>query len=112
MIEAFGDDGGAPHETSMNFDGENVRPFLVQIEERLSLGLDIDALARFAAETPVEVDRSLTVDVWYDGGEVPLTFGVFMDDVDAPDLSFSAPSKPLVDAIDAELERFADLHGL
>lgn len=100
------------HEASMNLDLRHVRPFLLQLDGRLALGFDVEKLARFAAQTPLERERSLTVKVKFSGHTVPLEFRVFMDDVEAPDLYFFTPSADLSRAIDAELADFAEQNGL
>ncbi|KLE34276.1 hypothetical protein [Aurantiacibacter luteus] len=99
-------------EASMNFDLENVRPFLQRLHERRGIGLDVDALARFAEETEPEDEREMRRDFTYEGRTVPVRFSVFMDDIDAPDLYFYAPDKALIDAIDAEYVVFCDELGI
>ncbi|MCW5572997.1 MAG: hypothetical protein KIT37_08200 [Steroidobacteraceae bacterium] len=99
-------------EASMNFDLENVEPFLIQAEAALGLGLPVAELAAFARDTPVEAERVRTLRVPFGGTTVPLEFRVFMDDIDAPDLYFFTPSKGLADAIQAELQQFASDRGL
>ena len=106
------DDRPAVHEASMNFDLRHVRPFLLQLDGSLSLRLDVEKLASFAARTPLERERSLMVKVRFSRHTVPLEFRVFMDDVEAPDLYFFTPSADLSEAIDAELAKFAEQNGL
>ena len=102
----------ATYESSMNFDLENVRPFLQRLHERRGIGLDVDALVRFAEETPVEEERGMQRGCTFEGRTIPLRFSVFMDDVDAPDLYFYAPDKALIDTIDAEFGAFCEELGL
>ena len=100
------------YETSMNFDLENVGPFLDQLENRLHLGLPVADLVMFTRSTAVESENTRTLSVKYRGEVTRLDYRVFMDDIDAPDLYFGTSSKELSEAIDAELRQFADERGL
>jgi hypothetical protein len=100
------------HEASMNFDMENVKPFLERINSKLSLGLDSDKLTKFTMETEFDQERSLHLIVKFQGKPVRLEYGVFMDDIDAPDLSFFSDSPQLAELIQSELEVFAEELGI
>lgn len=99
-------------EASMNFDSENVEPFLNQLNERLALDLPVAKLLELTLSTRVDDERSTTIDVLFDGSRTRLEYRVFMDDVDAPDLSFFTPSSALAKAIDSQLREFADARGM
>jgi hypothetical protein len=100
------------YEASMNFDLENVAPFLQRLNANLSLGLDVPSLAQFTAQTELEDERSVVVTANFDGDPVELEYRVFMDDVDAPDLYFFTPQESLAEAIGAQLDAFADELGI
>lgn len=115
-----GDAGGAATatsgseliEASMNFDLENVRPFLERLRDRRGIGFDVDALAEFATGTPVNDERQMQVAVLFADRPVDITYSVFMDDIDAPDLYFFCKDQPLIDAINAEWEDFTEELGI
>ena len=99
-------------EASMNFDLENVEPFLTQLESRLNLGLPVPELVAFTQSTAIDDERVSTLSVRFGGEVISLDYRVFMDDVDAPDLYFFTASEELCKAIGAELSDFAEKHGL
>lgn len=96
----------------MNFDLENVEPFLTRINNRLNLNLPIDKLVWMTHETTIENEQSMTVQVTFENSKIQLEYRVFMDDIDAPDLYFFTPSKNLAESIEAELEAFSDELGI
>jgi hypothetical protein len=100
------------HEASMNFDLENVAPFLKRINSRFNLNLPVDELVKMTYQTKMETEQSRTIQVTFDGLQTQLEYRVFMDDIDAPDLYFFTPSKDLAEAIDDQLVAFADELGI
>ncbi|WP_047093300.1 hypothetical protein [Aurantiacibacter marinus] len=100
------------YEASMNFDLEMVREFLDQIEDELELGLEVDDLFDFTENTDVEDERQRTFDVEFRGDDVSMTYVVFMDDIDAPDVAFFVSDEELADAINKQMEAFCQKHGL
>jgi len=99
----------ALEEASMNFDCEEVRPFLERLTSKLCIlqPNDIDRLAREIAVVPVSRVGRWTFDVVYKQRDVPLEVRAAMEDVDAPDVYFfTAPE--LADQIQAEMRAFAD----
>ncbi len=72
-------------EASTNFDLVDVKPFLARIDSELGLGLPIAELVAFTQMTPVETERSRSLAVTFRDTSVPLTYRVFMDDIDAPE---------------------------
>ena len=100
------------HEASMNFDMENVKPFLERANKNLKLGLNIEQLIKHTSSVRPESEKSISLQATYLGKSIPLTYKVFMDDINAPDLYFFTPSKGLADALNNELVRFADELGI
>ena len=100
------------NEASMNFDMENVEPFLSRLEANLALGLPVQDLVAMTRSVEIEAEVSRTFPVTFSSSPATLEYRVFLDDVGAPDLYFLTTSKPLADAIQAELKQFADDNGL
>lgn len=99
-------------EVSMNFDLENVRPFLVRVRDVRGIGIDVDALHQHAAETPLDEERRIEVGATYDGRKVAVHYVVYMDDVDSPDIFFFCKDQALLDAIFAEWQDFTEELGI
>ena len=100
------------YEASMNFDMELVRDFLEQLEDELELGLEIDDLYDFTESTEVEDERQRTFDVDFRGDDVSMTYVVFMDDIDAPDIAFFVSDPDLAEEIDKQMEKFCEKHDI
>ena len=96
------------HEASMNFDLANVRIFLERLSKNRGIGLDTEALAGFAAETEIGEEREMRATAEIDGQPAPFRFGVFMDDIDAPDVYFVSGDESLIAAIRAEFHDFCE----
>ena len=92
------------YEASMNFDLDGVRPFLEQVEQSLTLGLDVDRLVHLVETTPLDTLHGATFSCTYQGQEIEMKFSAFMDDIDAPDLQFFVPHEQLAEALDGEME--------
>jgi hypothetical protein len=75
-------------EASMNFDSTQVGPFLKRVTELVShFGTrEIAQVTGLLHELEVGEERELRFEVKHAGQTVPLLIGVFMDDVDTPDL--------------------------
>ncbi|TWJ07003.1 hypothetical protein [Altererythrobacter ishigakiensis] len=99
-------------EASMNFDMENVRPFLEQVEANLSLGLNVDRLVKHTEATQLDTANGSAFQVTFDGEPVEVRYSAYLDDLDAPDLYFFVKSEVLADAIDAEMEAFCGKMGI
>jgi hypothetical protein len=99
----------ALEEASMNFDPEEVRPFLERLTSKLPIlqPTDIDRLSREIAAVPVARVGRWRFDVIYNERNVPLEVRAVMEDVDAPDVYFFTASE-LADEIQAEMRAFAD----
>lgn len=101
-------------EASMNFDLENVQPFLVRMAKHIESGFtgtEIRAIAEFVADTGVQDEREITLSVVVDGHSTPLVIRAFMDDIDAPDLYFFTTAD-LAAKIDSEFEAFCEELGI
>ena len=58
----------------------------------------------------VDDEKEVTYQIEYAGRGATLTVGIFMDDIDAPDVRFSAPPA-LAEAITDLIERFNEERG-
>ena len=76
------------HEASMNFDLENVRPFLIELDAKFKFGFDIEKMVKFSESIKVEKEESIFIEIISSGEKSTMEFHVFMDDIDAPDLYF------------------------
>ena len=104
---------GAPqtYELSIGFEARDIGPVLAQLEDALSLGLDVASLTAFTLETPVETRRGRKLALRHAGRPVVLEYRVFMRGPDAPDLTLLTPSKPLAASIDEQLALFSEAAG-
>ena len=97
-------------ETSMNFDLEDVLPFLESLHVLGDIYTPIGALAfkaEMIADIPVGETRSFEV-VGSSRSEMHLlTIEAFMDDIDAPDLRFIG-TPDMIERIDAKLQDLED----
>lgn len=100
------------HEASMNFDLENVQPFLADLDRSLELGMDVGELAALTRSVGVDEEASIELSVQYSGESSTVRLTVFMDDHDAPDIYFFSPNIELINAIRTEMIEFAENRGL
>lgn len=93
----------------MNFDAEELRPFLGRLTAKCFAlqPCDLDRLAREIAEVPVTRVGRWHFDVTYDQRSVPLEVRAAMEDVDAPDVYFFTVPE-LADRIQVEMRAFAE----
>ncbi|GAB5407281.1 MAG: hypothetical protein Aurels2KO_55120 [Aureliella sp.] len=101
-------------EASMNFDLENVQPFLARIAKHIESGFsdtEIKTVAEFVGNTEVEDEHEMTLSVVADGQSTPLVIRVFMDDIDAPDLYFFT-SADLASEITSEYDGMCEELGI
>lgn len=96
----------------MNFDMENVRPFLERVNSNLSLGLDVDKLVEFTESLEVGEEKRLEFSVQYNGQTLGMIYQVYMDDIDAPDLYLFVETEELETALQSEMVAFAESLGL
>ncbi|SMP33135.1 hypothetical protein [Shimia sagamensis] len=100
-------------ETSMNFDAEEVAPFLTQLanNRRFAFPEDIaKAIGGAVSDIPVEDTKRWKITADFDGHPVRVEIEAFMDDVDAPDLYFFS-TQAAISEIERELEAFAESIG-
>ena len=78
------------YEASMNFDLEDVGPFMRRVASKLDgLGAsDVAALVSTVSTMEVDAERDWSFEVIHQGRTVSLVIRVFMDDVDAPNMYF------------------------
>ncbi|WP_417700649.1 hypothetical protein [Pseudophaeobacter sp.] len=97
-------------ETSMNFEARDIGPFLARLAGSPRFELPRDFAATITDALP-DLDLGQTrrwrIDGDFDQRAAVLEIQVFMDDFDAPDLSFFS-SAPVIAAINAELDLFDD----
>jgi hypothetical protein len=95
-------------ESSMNFDLEDVEPFLISVAHHLDAGFTPDIARSLAAEIAgmkIDAETVHEYTVSFQDQQVPLRIRIVMDDTEAPDLYLFAPSA-LAKQIDKELERY------
>jgi hypothetical protein len=102
----------ARHEASMNFDLENVVPFLNELDSKYKLGLNVDELGKFASSIKIENEESMIVEISHSGKKAKMEFRVFMDDIDAPDLYFFFESSELADQVGDFMMEWAEARGM
>lgn len=93
-------------ETSANFDGAEVGPFLTRLAENPRFALPRDFAAAITDALPelaLDETRRWRVDGDFDGQAMQLEIEVFMDDFDAPDLFFFSSSQ-VVAEIEEEMK--------
>jgi len=100
------------YEASMNFDLENVRPFLTELDAKFKFGLNINEMVAFAESVDVEDEKSLAVDISYEGQAFKMIFTVFMDDIEAPDLYFFLGQAELAEEIGGFMMEWAEARGM
>jgi len=93
----------------MNFDAEEVGPFLGRLTSRVPIlrESDCDRLAREIAALAVARVGRWTFDVEYNQRHVPLEVRAAMEDFNAPDVYFYTVPE-LADQIQAEMRAFAE----
>ena len=102
------------NEASMNFDAENVAPFLDRVSPLVESGFgptEKKKVLDLLASLKIDDERELSFSIRYSGKASTLKVRIFLDDVGAPDLYFFA-CPPLSIAIQAEMEKFADDLGI
>ncbi len=95
-------------ESSTDFDSEEVRPFLERLKPLIESGFsdnEILQVQKTLESMKVDEEKELEFPIRYQGGQTVLRVRIFMDDVNAPDLSFFTHPK-LAEAIEAEIEKF------
>jgi hypothetical protein len=101
-------------EASMNFDSENVRPFLERLKPLVESGFsdgEVLQVQRMMEDLKIDEEKELEFPIHYRGRQTILRVRIFMDDVNSPDVYFFTDPE-LAKEIDKELERFADELGI
>ena len=104
----------ASSEASMNFDLENLAPFLERVSGLVETGFGEAEIADLTAEVSamaLDDERQWSFSVTHAGQPTALQVRVFMGDIDAPDVAFFT-SDPLAEAIRQELTAFAEALGI
>lgn len=94
-------------EVSMNFDAEEVGPFLIRLAEnpRFSLPRDFaSAITKALPELQEEATRRWRVNGDFDGAAMQLEIEICMDDINAPDIDFFS-SSDVISEIENEMKR-------
>ena len=100
-------------ESSANFDLENIGPFLGRLSAFIESGFganEIQKVCRAVDEMEHDEQREMEFPIRHGGTDSLLRVGIFMDDVDAPDLYFFSPPA-LALQIDEEIDRFFEELG-
>lgn len=100
------------NEASMNFDLENVVPFLAELNANFKLGLDVKMLGEFSASILANAGKSIVVDILDAGRETKMEFQVFMDDIDAPDVYMFFDSGELSESVGDFMMSWAEARGM
>ena len=101
-------------EASMNFDLENVRPFLERLKPLIESGFSDDEILRvqrMMESMKVDEEKEVEFPIQYRGSRSVLRIGIFMDDVDSPDVYFFTHPK-LAEEIGVQMKKFADDLGI
>jgi hypothetical protein len=81
-------------EFSANFDSAMVRPFLERIQPLIESGFgphEIDDICDAVTKLPHDEKMELELPIRYSGRHALLKVGIFMDDIESPDLYMVAP---------------------
>ena len=98
----------------MNFDLEHVRPFLQRLAPLIDAGFgltEIDRVVSLAESMEHDDEQTLEFQIQYGNQRSAFRVGIFMDDIDAPDMYFFEPAG-LAERIDAEMESFCEELGI
>lgn len=101
-------------EASMNFDGENVRPFLKRLKPLVESGFadgEIAQVVQMLERLQIDEEREMEFSIRYRGKPTVLRIQIFMDDVNAPDVAFFTDPE-LAKEIDSAMEQFAAELGI
>lgn len=94
-------------EASTNFDSGEVRPFLERLRPLIESGFsdrEILQVQEMLESMRVDEEKELEFPIRYAGEQTVLRIRIFLDDVNASDVSFFTHPK-LADAIDAEIQK-------
>lgn len=100
-------------EASMAFDSEHVEPFLKKISPFFDSGFSEEQITKIVMEMKklkIGRETELRFKPTYKGNPTTLKVGIFMDDVDAPDLYFYSTPE-LAEWLQNELESYGEEIG-
>jgi len=100
------------HEASMNFDLENILPFLTDLEKQFALGLNVNDLNNFTKSVSVENEKSTNVEITSSEHNSLMEYRVFMGDIDAPDLYLFFESLDLANSVNDFMLEWAEARGM
>ena len=100
------------HEASMNFDSENILPFLIDLNNKFGFAMNVDQLNEFALSVPVEQEKTIETNIELSGDKSAMEFRVFMDDIDAPDLYLFFESAVISDKVSDFMLEWAESRGM
>ena len=101
-------------EASMNFDGENVRPFLERVKPLVESGFadpEIAQVLQMMGRLEIDDEKDIEFSIRYRGKPTVLRIQIFMDDVNAPDVAFFTDPE-LAKEIETAMSQFADELGI
>jgi hypothetical protein len=96
----------------MNFDLENVAPFLSELESKFKLGFDAYKLGEFANSIGVDKEQSIIVDIEHSLQKSKMEFRLFMGDEYAPDLYLFFEHQELADEVGDFMMEWAEARGM
>jgi hypothetical protein len=96
----------------MNFDLENVSPFLTELNTKFDFRIDVKKLVEFTKAVPVNSDKTMKVDIIIRGKKSKLRYGVFMSDFGSPDVYLFFDDYEVTDEVDAFMLSWAESKGL
>ncbi len=103
------------HEMSMNFDLENVQPFLSRISPFFDGGFgpsEITKAYEFTKSVAHDDEKEIEFTVDYKGKQEKMIYRVFMDDIDSPDIYFFTTSNELAEEIGNEYDKMCEKLGI
>ena len=97
-------------ESSMNFDMENLEPFLQRVASLISEGFgqaEVSQIVGNAQAMVIDQEKSQEFTIQFDGKQSPFGGTIVMDDIDAPDAYFFSPPD-LAIKIDEQMDKFCE----
>ncbi len=94
-------------ESSTSLDIENLKPILLGVSSHIESGFgneEVERLYKFATEMKHDEEKDFDFPIIYDGKRTILKVGLFMDDIDSPDISFYSPPA-LASKIDEQFDK-------
>lgn len=98
------------HESSMNFDRDNLSSFLGELDSAFGFGLSVPDLLAFADS--VDSEGATVVGIKTPTGAGRMRFGVFWDDEEAVDLAFFFSTEALAERVDDFMIEWAESRGM